>query len=132
MRPIGIASGWPATSRCSRPSNSSSRRSRRSRRSGAIGSSLQAELTIRAAADKYRLLASLGDDLKFIFITSQAEVLEVPDEAGEAVVVTASGAPKCERCWHYRADVGHDASYPTICGRCTSNLHGAGEARSFA
>jgi isoleucyl-tRNA synthetase len=54
--------------------------------------------------------------------------------AGEAlaVAVTPSSATKCERCWHWRDDVGHDPAHPTICGRCTSNLHGDGEIRTFA
>jgi isoleucyl-tRNA synthetase len=39
---------------------------------------------------------------------------------------------KCERCWHYREDVGIDAAHPTLCGRCTSNLYGAGEERKVA
>jgi isoleucyl-tRNA synthetase len=43
-----------------------------------------------------------------------------------------SGAEKCERCWHYRRDVGHDHAHPTLCGRCTSNLFGAGEKRRYA
>lgn len=102
------------------------------RTSGAIGSSLQAELTIKAAPMKYKLLTTLGDDLKFVFITSQATVAEVADEAAEEVVVAASTAPKCERCWHYRADVGTDAAHATLCGRCVSNLFGAGEKRRFA
>jgi isoleucyl-tRNA synthetase len=102
------------------------------RASGAIGSSLQAELTIKAAGDKYKLLSSLDDDLKFVFITSQANVVEVAGEADEAVVVTASGADKCERCWHYRRDVGHNHEHPGLCGRCVSNLFGGGEARRYA
>ena len=102
------------------------------RTSGAIGSSLQAELTIKAAPAKYKLLASLEDDLKFVFITSQAQAIEVADEAQEAVSVNASAAAKCERCWHYRADVGAHADHPTLCGRCHSNLFGAGEKRKFA
>ena len=102
------------------------------RTSGAIGSSLQAELTIKAAGDKYALLASLDDDLKFVFITSQAKVEQVADAAQEAVLVAASGADKCERCWHYRADVGAHADHPGLCGRCHSNLFGAGEKRKFA
>ncbi|MES2075886.1 MAG: isoleucine--tRNA ligase [Pseudomonadota bacterium] len=102
------------------------------RTSGAIGSSLQAELTIKAAGDKYRLLASLDEDLKFVFITSQAQAVEVETEADEAVEVAASAAAKCERCWHYRADVGSHADHPTLCGRCHSNLFGAGEKRKFA
>jgi isoleucyl-tRNA synthetase len=102
------------------------------RASGAIGSSLQAELAIKAAGDKYALLASLDDDLKFVFITSQASVEQVQDAANEAVTVTPSEAEKCERCWHYRRDVGHDHAHPGLCGRCTSNLFGSGEARRFA
>jgi isoleucyl-tRNA synthetase len=102
------------------------------RTSGAIGSSLQAELTVKASGDKYRALASLEDDLKFVFITSQASVVEVAGEAEESVEVTPSAAEKCERCWHYRRDVGHDHAHPGLCGRCTSNLFGAGEARRFA
>ncbi|HWW70525.1 MAG TPA: isoleucine--tRNA ligase [Duganella sp.] len=102
------------------------------RTSGAIGSSLQAELTIKAAGDKYKLLASLEDDLKFVFITSLAQAVEVAAEADEAVEVAASSAEKCERCWHYRADVGSHADHPTLCGRCHSNLFGAGEKRKFA
>jgi isoleucyl-tRNA synthetase len=102
------------------------------RTSGAIGSSLQAELNIKAAGDKYALLASLEDDLKFVFITSQAKVAQVADAAQETVEVAASAADKCERCWHYRADVGSHADHPTLCGRCHSNLFGAGERRKFA
>jgi len=102
------------------------------RASGAIGSSLQAELTIKAAGAKHDLLASLDDDLKFVFITSQASVEQAANEAEEAVQVTPSEAPKCERCWHYRRDVGHNHEHPGLCGRCVSNLFGAGEARRFA
>jgi isoleucyl-tRNA synthetase len=102
------------------------------RASGAIGSSLQAELALKAAGDKYDVLASLDDDLKFVFITSQASVEKVADAAQEAVAVTPSTAEKCERCWHYRRDVGHDAAHPGLCARCTSNLFGAGEPRRYA
>ena len=99
------------------------------RADGKVGSSLQATLQLTAGPEDHALLASLGDDLKFVFITSAIELI-----AGAAVStgVTASLDTKCERCWHYRADVGHDAAHPTICGRCTSNLFGAGEPRSFA
>ncbi|WP_342120954.1 isoleucine--tRNA ligase [Pseudoduganella sp. OTU4001] len=102
------------------------------RGSGAIGSSLQAELEIKASGDKFKVLSSLDDDLKFIFITSLAKAVEVASEADEAVNVAASTAQKCERCWHYRADVGSHADHPGLCGRCHSNLFGAGESRKFA
>ena len=99
---------------------------------GAIGSSLQAEISIRASGDKFALLAGMDDDLKFVLITSQAEVVEVANAEQESVIVTASAHQKCERCWHYRADVGSHAEHPGLCGRCISNLFGAGETRRFA
>ncbi len=103
------------------------------RGTGQVGSSLQATLVITAGADDAALLRSLGDDLKFVTITSAVTV-----EDGEELKVTvtpataAAGVAKCERCWHYRDDVGADAAHPTICGRCASNLHGAGETRTVA
>ena len=102
------------------------------RTSGAIGSSLQAQLDIFAYGDKYQVLSSLGDDLKFVFITSLARAVEVAAADDERVAVAASPEAKCERCWHYRADVGAHADHPTLCGRCHSNLFGAGEVRTIA
>lgn len=99
---------------------------------GGIGSSLQAEVALRAADEKFDLLHSLGDDLRFILITSQASVTKVADSGDESIVVQPSAASKCERCWHYRADVGADATHPELCNRCVANLFGAGEARRFA
>ncbi|MBC7470281.1 MAG: isoleucine--tRNA ligase, partial [Ramlibacter sp.] len=103
------------------------------RAEGKVGSSLQAnvELTVPMAShgELWSALASLGDDLKFVFITSAMRVV-----AGDvlAVKVTPSDDTKCERCWHWRADVGADETHPALCGRCVSNLFGAGEARAFA
>ena len=99
------------------------------RTEGRVGSSLQALLTITAPASDAALLRSLGDDLRFVTITSGATVVE-----GEALAVQVSPATaaKCERCWHYRDDVGHDPAHPGICGRCTGNLFGAGETRTVA
>jgi isoleucyl-tRNA synthetase len=99
------------------------------RADGGVGSSLQAEVTVVAPPEAHATLASLGEDLKFVLITSKATLR--PGESLE-VLVTPSTATKCERCWHWRDDVGHDPAHPTICGRCTSNLHGAGEARTVA
>jgi isoleucyl-tRNA synthetase len=99
------------------------------RGTGAVGASLQATLAITAGADDAALLRSLGDDLKFVTITSAVTVLD-GDEL--KVTVSPSTAVKCERCWHYRDDVGADAAHPTICGRCVSNLEGSGEVRTVA
>ena len=99
------------------------------RQTGKIGSSLQAEVVVSAPAAEHAALASLGDDLRFVFITSAARVVR-----GDvlAIDVTPSPHAKCERCWHWRADVGADRAHPTLCGRCVANLSGAGEARAFA
>ena len=99
------------------------------RAAGQVGASLQAEVALTVAADDYALLSSLGDDLKFVFITSAVTL-----KTGNALEIATlpSQAAKCERCWHYRDDVGVDSNHPTICGRCTSNLYGAGEARVCA
>ena len=103
------------------------------RAAGTVGSSLQAEVSLTVPmtthADLWEALASLGEDMKFVFITSAIELA-----AGDSFQITtrASEQVKCDRCWHYRADVGHDAAHPTICGRCTSNLFGVGETRTLA
>ena len=102
------------------------------REQGSIGSSLQAEVEIRAAGSKASLLQSLGDDLRFVLITSQARVTPVADSTAEGIVVTASAGTKCERCWHWRADVGVAVAHPSLCGRCVSNLFGSGEPRTHA
>jgi isoleucyl-tRNA synthetase len=82
-----------------------------------------------ADGETYDALASLGDDLRFVLITSGARV-----ETGEPlrVAVTPSTARKCERCWHWRTDVGADAAHPGLCGRCVANLFGDGEPRHYA
>ena len=99
------------------------------RSAGGVGSSLQAEVTLTVDAADHALLSALGDNLKFVLITSQANL-----QRGNALAidVTPSTATKCERCWHWRSDVGHDAAHPAICGRCTGNLFGAGETRTIA
>jgi isoleucyl-tRNA synthetase len=102
------------------------------REAGKIGSSLQAELDLHLAGDKHALLATLGDDLRFVTITSRATLHPVATEAEERIVVSPSMNAKCDRCWHWRADVGVDSSHPNLCGRCVDNLFGAGEARAHA
>jgi isoleucyl-tRNA synthetase len=99
------------------------------RADGKVGSSLQAEVTLEVTAEDHALLGSLGDDLKFVFITSAIILISA---STHKVSVRASSNAKCERCWHYVEDVGADPAHPTICGRCTSNLYGTGETRKFA
>jgi isoleucyl-tRNA synthetase len=102
------------------------------REAGEIGSSLQAEVDIAVNGEKSKLLQSLDDDLRFVLITSRASVKPVATGSEERISAIPSRHPKCERCWHYRADVGADPRHPTICGRCVSNLFGPGEPREHA
>ncbi|RQO63432.1 isoleucine--tRNA ligase [Paucibacter sp. KBW04] len=99
------------------------------RKTGGVGSSLQAEVSLGLPPEDLALLQSLGADLKFVLITSAAQ-LESAEEL--TVTVTPSTHAKCERCWHYSEDVGSIAAHPGLCGRCDSNLHGAGETRKVA
>ena len=99
------------------------------RQGGKIGSPLQAEVAIEAPAAEYDALASLGDDLRFVTITSAATISR---GEGVQVTVTPSANPQCERCRHWRTDVGTDAAHPTLCGRCVANLFGRGEPRKYA
>ena len=101
------------------------------RATGQIGSSLAAEVDIHAHGPQYDSLLRFGNDLRFVFITSRA-TLHLADSGPVRVEVAPSTHTKCERCWHYRGDVGADPAYADICGRCVSNLHGAGEPRVYA
>jgi isoleucyl-tRNA synthetase len=107
---------------------------------GKIGSSLAGEVDLYATGANHALLQSLADDLRFVFITSRATVHDASGQNGAlpsslegvGIMVNASTQRKCERCWHYRADVGADAAHADICGRCVANLHGGGEPRDYA
>ncbi len=99
---------------------------------GKIGSSLQAEVDIRANGAKHDLLASLGNDLRLVLICSKATLVKVGDAAAEGIAAAPSAHAKCPRCWHWREDVGTNAGHPELCGRCDANLHGAGEPRNHA
>ncbi len=99
------------------------------RAEGKLGSSLQAEVAITAPAELAAQLALVGDDLKFVLITSKVCV----NTGNELMIaVTPSAAQKCDRCWHYRDDVGAHAEHPTLCSRCVKNVSGNGEVRAHA
>ena len=99
------------------------------RAEGKVGSSLQAEVDFHLDGADHDLLASLGQDLKFVMLTSAARVHYT---AGARVEVAPSALTKCERCWHYRDDVGAGTKHTGLCGRCVANLYGEGEARRHA
>ena len=108
-----------------------------------IGSSLDAEIDIYCGNELKDKLDALGDELRFVFLTSYARVHLAetqPDdteaaEIGEQSVwikASASSHEKCTRCWHHREDVGQHSEHTELCGRCVDNVDGDGESREFA
>lgn len=97
-----------------------------------VGSSLQAECTITAGGKLARELESLGDELRFVMMTSKAVLMHASAETPLTIEVTPTEHKKCERCWHYVDSVGADNEHPGLCERCRTNLFGAGESRSKA
>ena len=113
------------------------------RRDGKAGSSLAVEVDLWLDGDLRSAIDSLGDELRFVLLTSEARVADLAsapadaeriklDEGEIALLVTPSEHEKCVRCWHYRADVGSDPDHPEICGRCAENVFGVGETRRVA
>ena len=111
------------------------------RADGELRGSLDAQITLYASDDLSTQLAALGDELRFVLITSGAQILPLADAPetstasevdGLKLEVVASSAEKCERCWHRSEDIGQVAAHPTLCGRCVENVDGEGEQRHFA
>ena len=114
------------------------------RGSGEVGGSLGAEVVLYCDEKLKTELQKLANELRFVLITSTAEIRtlddrasvdnqgEVTDVSGLFVAVKKSDHPKCARCWHHRADVGTNSKHPEVCLRCVENVDGAGEVRHFA
>ncbi|MDP5341962.1 MAG: isoleucine--tRNA ligase [Litorivicinaceae bacterium] len=112
------------------------------RAAGTIKGSLSADVTLYAEGEVFQALNALGDELRFVTITSEARLLPANQRTAEAVsdaslpglwveVVSVHHA-KCERCWHHRSEVGSVSAHPSLCGRCVTNIEGSGEVRQFA
>jgi len=97
------------------------------RSAGDIGSSLQAEVHIDAAAEPYAALASLDGELKYALITSSASLAPIDGALG--IRARPSTATKCGRCWHYSDSVGAVTAQPEVCARCAGHLQGDAEVR---
>ncbi|TAK77064.1 MAG: isoleucine--tRNA ligase, partial [Gammaproteobacteria bacterium] len=111
------------------------------RNAGKIGSALEAEVSLYCGPHLKEWLDKLGDELRFVLITSSIKIIPehsgpldmvVTDVPGLALKIEPTTQPKCERCWHRRSDVGVDPAYPGICGRCVENIAGPGEVRNYA
>jgi isoleucyl-tRNA synthetase len=106
------------------------------RKEGRIGSSLEAEVKLECNDKINRQLTKLGEELRFIFITSDVVlVLEESDKTNSRnplILARKSEHQKCVRCWHHRDDVGKHPEHPELCGRCIENVEGEGEQRRYA
>ena len=111
------------------------------RKEKTVGKALEASVTLYASDELTAQLAKLGDELRFVLITSGANVVAIADKPSDALeteveglwltVASATGT-KCDRCWHVTDDVGSHAEHPSLCGRCVTNVDGEGEVRQFA
>ncbi len=112
------------------------------RADGKLGASLEAEVQLFADITDARFIAEpgIGDELRFLFITSKLELQPASKKTADAgkaetadawIIATPSKNAKCVRCWHYRADVGSFPEDPELCGRCVENVNGAGEVRNY-
>jgi len=100
------------------------------RANGAIGAALEAEITVAASEETAVRWQPLADELRFLFISGDVSVR--PATTDEVFVsAQPTTKQKCVRCWHYRADIGSVAAHPELCGRCASNVDGAGENRKW-
>ena len=102
-----------------------------------IGSSLDAEIEILCGDKLFNLLEEFNEELRFIFITSEANAIlskiDVTDENNKIqITVKKSSNEKCVRCWHSRPEVGSIKDNESICNRCFENVYGEGEVRNFA
>lgn len=111
------------------------------RNNGVLGSGLEAELILYCDADLFKVLTRLQNELRFVLITSQAQIAPLSEAGSNAIktempglqiAVTKSMHEKCQRCWHRTADVNQNADYPHICDRCVDNLSEVGEHRVYA
>ena len=100
------------------------------RANGQIGAALEAEITVTAGSEVAARLQPLAEELRFLFISGDVAV--VPAETDDIFVnAQPTSKAKCVRCWHHRADVGVAPAHPQLCGRCVSNIEGAGEVRRW-
>ncbi|MBT5408302.1 MAG: isoleucine--tRNA ligase, partial [Gammaproteobacteria bacterium] len=110
------------------------------RRAKTIGSSLDAEVDIYCEDENYQALLELKDELRFLFITSDAKVHQLKDKPANAInidnslaiIVRKSEYEKCVRCWHHRPEIGQNKLHKDLCSRCIENVSGDGETRIFA
>tara|TARA_B100000965_G_scaffold89232_1_gene72484 strand:- start:479 stop:3250 length:2772 start_codon:yes stop_codon:yes gene_type:complete len=90
--------------------------------------SLDSIVNINANEEDLKVLKKLGNELHFLFISSEASVEK---SKSFKIKINSSKNPKCTRCWHRHASVGTSKEHPELCYRCIENIDDNGEQRSF-
>ena len=111
------------------------------RNEGKLGAPLEADVRLYCEPELKSELDALQNELRFVLITSAADVCLSHADVKDAVETDVAGlwvkvipltAAKCERCWHRSPEIGHNPTHPTLCPRCIENVDGNGEVRRFA
>jgi isoleucyl-tRNA synthetase len=110
-----------------------------------IGASLDAKVLLYVPDEELRqrlkalnpqdsLSANRVDELRYLFLASQVEVLDSPEAIQKAdyklesdklsVGVVKADGEKCDRCWNYSIHVGEIPEHPILCERCAPALDG--------
>ena len=92
------------------------------RKNREIGHSLDARVALKVDKKTHDFLKGYKEVLDDIFIVSGVIIQESPETTLSVEISPAEGK-RCERCWHYKIDVGLDDAFPTVCGRCAKVLH---------
>ena len=113
------------------------------RNQGLVKGSLATEVDLYAEESLKATLEALGEELRFVLLTSRATVHSLSAAGAESaraaeevkglsIRIQVAGHKKCVRCWHHREEVGQVEAHPELCGRCVENVDGAGESRQYA
>ena len=100
----------------------------RLRNENKLKGSLDSNVIISANEEDKSILDKLGSELHFVFISSQASVI---DGDTLSIQIDQMSDDKCTRCWHRDSTVGESKDHPEICSRCEENIDQSGESRSF-
>lgn len=98
------------------------------RSENSIKGSLDSIVNLNLKEDDYNLLNKIGDELHFIFISSDAKIKKADNFS---IDISVSEDPKCSRCWHRCSSVGTIEGHEEACSRCVENIENDGELRHF-
>ena len=102
----------------------------KARADSVIKGSLDAKIRISCSSEIYSALKKIDNELKFVFIASEVELIE-DSNTKLSIDIANYDQKKCIRCWNKCESVGSHENDPEICSRCHTNVYGDGEVRKF-